>query len=624
MAKTKVYQTSAARREDALAATEVPGGAPSLPYPGGARIDMVALLGSDARFACGVRTFDFNAWLGRGIDAWVWATVACLRAMLLSGTRQTSTVTRYAKQVPQFLSYLTEGRVTPRVATPADLCPLHIETYISWMRERARCLGWTEGSTRTIFKSVKAVVLEMFTQGFILGEPTRFFRRAPLPRGDGGNRHTGLSDAEQGRLAQAIKADLVAAHHQRLMLIPRDVQALRLLLVAHRQGTNLTPLLELHRDAMAPGVLPGTIRIRTVKYRGKTIKSGVGRAGPGGTQSGPQCESDMVFALAEAAVLQQAVKSTEALVDEAPVRYKNRVWLYRSEEAASSTKGLVTCLTSESVSCAIRTLVKRHQLRGDDDQPLRLNFSRLRKSFFERALRLTDGDLAKTANLMGNTPQVSALHYGSLNDARKAEAARFMNEDYAALMRGGAMNRGGMPIEPCVIAVSHPETERSGMPSSLPQPTPVSGCKDTLNGEHAPRDGHNHCDRYVMCLFCSSFAVTGTVQELWRLLSFQAFAKAELEHLDAALGPERGSDDALEELRDRYRVAISFIDDFTHRQFPPGNVRQARAKTETCLHPFWYHQMTVSRRARTRQPEPGRDAPMALLGGTTEDRHGPT
>jgi hypothetical protein len=156
----------------------------------------------------------------------------------------------------------------------------------------------------------------------------------------------------------------------------------------------------------------------------------------------------------------------------------------------------------------------------------------------------------------------------------------------------------------------------------MPKPTPVSGCQDTLHGEHAPQDGHSHCDRYVMCLFCSSFTVVGTVEGLWRLFSFQAFARAELDYLDETLGAERTADELLEDLRDRYRVAIPYIDDFTQRQFARTKVAKARAKTAAGLHPFWQHQMTMSCRARSRAgtPEPGAGAPQDDTG--TGDRVG--
>ena len=110
-----------------------------------------------------------------------------------------------------------------------------------------------------------------------------------------------------------------------------------------------------------------------------------------------------------------------------------------------------------------------------------------------------------------------------------------------------------------------------------------------------------------MCLFCSSFTVVGTAEGLWRLFSFQAFAQAELDYLDETLGAERTADELLEDLRDRYRVAIPYIDDFTQRQFARTLVAKARSKTADDLHPFWQHQTTMSRRARSQAgtPEPG-------------------
>ncbi|MGF6698138.1 hypothetical protein OKW38_002750 [Paraburkholderia sp. MM5496-R1] len=403
-----------------------------------------------------------------------------------------------------------------------------------------------------------------------------------------------MSDAEQERLAKAIKTDLVAVHQGHLKLNPGDVQAMRLLLIAHRQGTSPTPLLELRRDAMAPGPLPGTIRLRTVKFRSKKIRSSVARAEANDLT--PTIDSDgdeIVFNLAEGAVLQQAITSTDALVREAPARYKSRIWLFRSQERATTRAGKVTCLTSRTLAKAINALIARHNLVGDNGKLLRLNLSRTRKSFFDRAFRHADGDLAKTANLMGNTPPVAALNYPSMNEARKAEAAGFMNEDYIDRMRGA--KAASTKAKGRVIKIRPGTASTDGSPSVS---TPVSGCRDTLNGEHAPGDGHNHCDRYVMCLFCSSFAIVGTVDELWRLFSFQVFAKNELNSLDSALGPERTGDEALEDLRDRYRIAIPYIDNFTKRQFAARIVKEARTKTKQNLHPFWVHQMTMSRRAR--------------------------
>jgi len=604
MARTKNYRANPVRREQFLAATGQ-STIGQLSDRGEARIDMVALLGADARFASNEKNIEFTDWLGRGIDVWVWSVVACLEAILLSGARQPSTVVQYAKSLRIFFAYLAEGLAAPRIATPVEFSPSHIDAFIGWLQLRGQQREQTAETVRTQFKNVKSVLLEMLARGHIQGEPTRFFKKRTLPWQHGGSRETSLSDAEQERLATAIKTDLIAVHHGRLTLSPGDTQALRLLLVAHRQGKNPTPLLELRRDAMSPGIFPGTIYMRTAKVRGRKVKNSVGRAAsakaPLMLKPSEDATESIVFALAEGAVLQQAITSTESLVEEAPAQYRNRVWLYRSQ--ANNKRNSVTCLTSRTLSKAVSALIGRHNLVGDDGKKLRLNLSRMRKAFFDRAFRSTDGDLVKTANLMGNTPRVAGANYPTMNEARTAEAATFMNEDFTAVMRDSMQAPVGTHAEPRVITINPIGITSDGTPAMQLERTPVSGCKDTLNGEHAPRDGHTHCDRYVMCLFCSTFGIVGEVDELWRLFSFQAFAKAELEHLDATLGAERTTDVVLEDLRDRYRIAIPYIDQFTKRQFPARIVREARSMANERLHPFWVHQMTMSRRARARLPQ---------------------
>lgn len=626
MARTKSYKVNPTRSEQLRSVAEVDDLGLVGSNNGDARIDMEALLGPTARFAANDRNIDFNDWLNRDIDVWVWAVLACLKSILLSGARETATVSQYAKSIRYFFTFLAEEQETRRILTPTDLSPLHIDAFLGWLQMRGQQLGRKSGTLRTAFNNVKAVLLEMFACGYIQGEPSRFFEGKFVPRGCDVVGQRSLSDAEQERLARAIKADLGAIHRGRIQLFPGEIQALRLLLVAHRQGTNPAPLLELQRDAMVPGPLPGTIRIRTAKLRSRKIRSTIGRAASNNTrQVGPESEvttdAEIVFGMAEGAVLQQAITSSEELVKAAATRYKNRVWLYLSSARNASKDSSVTCLTSRTLGRAITALIARHNLRSDDGEVLRLNLSRIRKSYFDRALRNTDGDLLKTANLMGNTPLVAGASYSLMNATRKAEAAGFMNEEYTNMMRGGAGFSSEPRVVPRVIDVKLVANTADGTPAALPERTPVSGCKDTLGGEYAPRDGRNHCDRYVMCLFCSSFAIVGNGDELWRLFSFQVFAKAELKHLDVTLGSERTDEETLEDLRDRYRVAIPFIDQFTQRQFPARVIKEARAKTEAGLHPFWVHQMTTSRRARGHVPETERENAIPLHNGSMGDSH---
>jgi hypothetical protein len=462
--------------------------------------------------------------------------------------------------------------------------------------------------------------------GSYQGEPYQFFKRGVFGR-DGASKVTSLSEAEQERFATAIKTDLSAIHHGRLTVSMRELQALRLLVVAHRMGYNTTPLLELTRDAVRPGLLPGTVLLQTVKHRSKRIGTQVCR----GDDSGPEClgptnsigesSSDspratasegtvpadfperrfLPFTLTESAVISQAITSTQHLVARAPNRLKNRVWLYEiSQSGAHSRKGDVSSMAACTLFVSIKALVKRHALFGDDGRPMTVSTSRFRKSLFDRAFRISDGDLALTANLMGNTPNVAGMNYPSMSHARQVDAAGFMNDDYVALMRDPDHRQAqplALPPEPLGTSTRIAAVTRLCQVST---PTPVAGCSDTLGGEHAPKNG-SPCDRFVRCLFCSSFAIVGTVDELWRLFSFQAFAQAELDYLDERLGLESAvaeRPDYLEELRSRYRLAVPYIDSLSNRQFAGSRVAQARARTATRLHPFWQAQMAHSRRAR--------------------------
>lgn len=575
-----------------------------------ADIDLVKLLGPDVRLTKTTHRILLSRALGRGIDEWVFASADALRKQLLAGI-ETASCQNYQSAMLVFFDYLTEGATAAglapsRPATPADLSPLHIEQFIAWLKKKHAAEGWAQSSSRSYYEGVKATLRTMFSLRLIQGESHRFFKRGAFKRNDE-SRTTSMSEAEQERLAIGLKADLSAIYHGRLKVTMRELQALRLLLVAHRRGRSTTPLLELSRNSMKPGLLPGTVQLETVKRRGKKVNTQMAIDGSNAVLD----QACLFFSPTEGAMIRQAIDSTKHLVERAPKRLQNRVWLYEVSKntGAKTRKGDVTALSPTTLFQSLKALVKRHNLVGDDGKPLLLNTSRLRKSWFDRIFRIADGNLAVTANLMGNTPQVSGVNYPSMNTARQADAADFMNEDYIGMMRGWSESPNGhKPIH--LTEIKQVDEVQSS--------TPVAGCSDALGGEYAPKNG-NPCDRFVMCLFCNSFAIVGTVDELWRLFSFQAFARVELAYLEERLGPEPKDDERLEvlqDLRDRYRLAIPYIDSFTRQQFPPSRVAEARAKTAAGLHPFWTVQMVRSRRARS--AELGSTNVMTSNGGQQE------
>lgn len=601
-----------------------------------ADIDYVAVLGPDARFSDHVRTMILSRALGCGIDEWVFASADAIRMGLLAGGA-TGTATNYGKSMLAFFEFLKVGATLnilsrSRPATPGDLKPLHVKEFVAWLKKKGVAEGWVNSTVRGNYNGFKAIVQKMLALRLIEDKSYRLFARGDFGRDDK-SRITSLSDAEQERLAGAVKADLSAIHHRRLVVTMRELQSLRLLVIAHRMGHSTTPLLELKRTAIRPGLLPGTILVQTVKHRSKKIKSQAGLAGPAGDRDHDtttdrtgamlarlssvevkQAEATEVeevylpFSLAEGAVIGQAIASTEHLVARAPKRLQDRVWLYEASKntGTSTRKGDVTALSTSAVLYSIKTLVKRHKLKGDDGKTLVVNNSRLRKSRFDRAFRIADGDLSVTANLMGNTPSVAGTNYPSMNAARQAEAAGYLNEDYIPQMKGRATQRSKSRSikEPTGLQESMRVVEIRPA-SEVQTSTPVSGCGDLLQGEHAPKNG-TLCDRFVMCLFCSSFVIVGTVDELWRLFSFQVFAKSEQDYLDERLGGVQEEDAHLADLQNllaRYRLAIPYIDSFTKKQFAASCVKQARRKTAAGIHPFWISQIAASRRARSNEAD---------------------
>ena len=102
MPRKKNYEAPQPRAEQARPIQKITGGGVPAPDADGACIDMVSLLGPGARFGSSARNIDLSDWLGRGIDAWVWASVVCLKAMLRSGARETATVTGYSSKLKIF------------------------------------------------------------------------------------------------------------------------------------------------------------------------------------------------------------------------------------------------------------------------------------------------------------------------------------------------------------------------------------------------------------------------------------------------------------------------------------------------------------------------------------------
>ena len=247
----------------------------------------------------------------------------------------------------------------------------------------------------------------------------------------------------------------------------------------------------------------------------------------------------------------QVLKMTQPLVAHAAPEHRDRLWLYRSERPRD--KGRVIVLTKNSLDDGITALVDRHSLKGDDGKPLHLNVSRLRKTVELRLFDLSGGDHIVTAALMGQTVQVADVHYLKCTQQMR-ENATFVGDALPDIYRTGGADAKVIPI--------------------LPGKTPTGRCKDPYGGDMAPKNG-TACDDFFSCFMCTSYAITGSPDDLHRLFSFYYFLEREMHKARSA------------DWRAQFRNTMLLIDRFTADKFDADKVAQAREQARTAPLRFW-------------------------------------
>jgi hypothetical protein len=233
------------------------------------------------------------------------------------------------------------------------------------------------------------------------------------------------------------------------------------------------------------------------------------------------------------------------------------VWLYRSKR--TDAPGQVTALDNKRLAEGITKLVEAYALKDADGKPMRINVSRLRKTFVNRVNEILGGDLVATAAAAGNQPQNTERHY--LRPGEDAQRNwRFM----------------GICLVQELLTGSLGATER----------TPIGRCSDNKAGEYAPKYGGAVCQRLLNCLRCRNYVVTG--DDLWRLFSFYWRVLRERPRVD-----KRRWDRHLSHIprlidRDVVKAGIS------RKVFSQAQVDAARERARRDPHPFWASHTIIS------------------------------
>ncbi len=485
------------------------------------------------------RNLDFTKHYGNGCDVVVYATHSVLdrmtRASVASNGKTltpTSIANYFTIGLACFLPFcFTMASALGRDLRLDDIDREFIDHFIAHLRQMGNSLV----TQKTQYTKVKSVLVAMGQSGWIAKD---IFPRNPFPNSNRLHKgQTVLSEPERLNVLRALKADMWAIIKGSGPLTSHEL-VVCLLSIAARTGINPTPGLELRTDCLQPHPIKKD-RYLLVSFK----RRGIGTH----TQSlrrAVDLES-MVSALPDVARIIDLVRDRNAQPRQAS-DYSE--WLFVFVNRGHGYVGKKSRLNRSHLISGIKAFLNQHQITDADGQPLKLNVMRLRKTFENRLFALSGQDPFLTAKLGGHTLKVSDNHYLEAPESAEKDW-RLMGE----VRTEELLNHGKIaPLQT--------------------QSTPVARCRDTLNGEHAPRNGE-HCQKFLACFRCRSFVVTG--DDLYRVFSLY-WALVEMRQKMGASAWKRV-----------YGHIIRIIDREITPQFDVELVSIQRQRAKFDRHPFW-------------------------------------
>lgn len=489
------------------------------------------------RNSSGVRRYDFASWYDGRIDAVTRACQQAIQCMLEEGKPATATVVGYCfGGLDSFLPFCRLWSLAlPAPMALSDINKDLIESYLNDLKGEEKAYD----TQRNRYAHAKSILTAFKRFGWIDGDG--LFPRNAFPHSHRKAKGAKpLSTAERHRVVMQLKADLASIQAGDAPLASNEL-VVCMLAVAVRSGINPMPLIELSPDCIQPHpIKPDRKLLVSYKRRGNA------------THIQPLRKSTDV------ALLKTVMMDVDAIVDlvrrrNAEVRthsgqYGDRLFVYVSR---TTNKGKVCVFNLGMLRRHISQWTDRHGLLDDSGKPLRLNVMRLRKTWENRIWTLSGQDPIVTARLGGHSVEVSNNHY--LEAPPEAEKQfRLMGE----VLTKDLLDNPGVARLPA-------------------ENTPVSKCRDSLNGQFAPHENGKHCTNFLACVRCRSFVVTE--DDLFRLYSFYWLLVHERSHI----GARRWS---------RYfGHIIRIIDNEIGPRFAPEVVQAARCKAKENPHPFWRH-----------------------------------
>lgn len=495
------------------------------------------------------RSFDFAPYYGHGIDEITYACQRQIERFLAKqdGERETSTVVAYATHgLATFLPYvMLRSAALRRPLTLTDLNREAINDYLSHLADRR--VGRTAQKKR--YDNVKSVLTAIGNRGLfpiVVAGDDRTFPASPFPNiAQHVKGEKPLSRKEREAFTAAVKTAVMPLFAGGVE-VTSELLTYALLVVALHTGRNTTPLLEMVPDCLRPHPKENTMFLVLWKRRGhNTSKVALrGDAGCKSIEAMPGVKWPLIR------LIQRVIELVKPLRAEAPEHLADRVWLYRRSRGANA--GDVTALDSRALEAFSRKLVTDYSLTDANGKPLRVNISRLRKTFANRVFELLEGDLGSTAIALGNTPQVAGQNYMALGEDTQKNW-KFMGE----VMTQELLTR------------TLGATER----------TPAGSCTDPIYGQYAPKRDGKTCFDFLSCLRCRNYVVTG--DDLYRLFSFYWRVLRERDRMDERLWKKHYSH--IPRLIERDVVA----EGLRKKVFTQAAVDTAKERSRIDPHPYW-------------------------------------
>ncbi len=515
------------------------------------------------------RTYDFARFRdhGRGALAAEFRDAIWQLRHTLSGETLYSL---YGDGITRFWAFLGDrlAAVRPITELPQiDRCLLDI--YLTWLQQHPA--GWSICTQRHAYQYLKTLLVNrafLVPQRVHADIRNQRFPRNPFPHAKG--QHTlrePYSEAEQARILQAAGQDIEQMRAGAWTGTSSDVLSVFLLLIALRTGRNPTPLVELRRDALRPHPLdPCRDLLVTYKRRGYSTHVQSFQQ-----QVPVEITSQLTVPQSVGELTRWLLSYTEPLLADARPEDRDFLLLYRT---SVNSGGRVVRLDTRNLHRRHGVFVKRHNLRTDQGQPLRLNMARLRTTFAEQARRRSGGDLGLMSRLLGHChPNITSRHYVAVTPEMERRF-KFLGE---ALEDWATSEEEAQAIDLTGKLGLTPEAACQLLAGGWN--TTVARCRDPFHGRYAPKDGEGVCEKFLHCFKCPSMVVFE--DDLYRLFSFYF-----------ALLSERGRIGAYGWAK-TYGWVIQVIDDEIVPRFPLEVVEVARQRARENSHPVWRHTGTL-------------------------------